>query len=127
MDDTLSSVLIEHLQKPKYRKVLICSPDVEEAIRKILSGPSGNLAPIGTPMMFGIDIVVAGDSAPGTWRLVQHDHCEVGWPESEWTKIGYTDSGGIIYTAPIDSDRGTVSHANCTILATSEGDSDVRT
>jgi hypothetical protein len=55
--------------------------------------------------LMGIDVVVTPDSAPGSWRLIRHDHCEVidvAGPDGE-----------------PDYGKSYVSHQGCTILAES--------
>ena len=100
--DILIDLIKEH-SWTKYQKVLTVAPDVYEALPLnpvVTNGMQLGDAWLGSLM--GIDVVVSEDSAPGTWRLVRHDRCEVHYPKG--------------YDHP---ELAFVSHEECTILAES--------
>jgi hypothetical protein len=74
--DILMSLVREHSQGP-FGKVLMCAQDVsDELMGKSSPTPAHHLRG-GTAWIYGVDVVVTPDSAPCTWRLIRHDHCEV--------------------------------------------------
>lgn len=101
----LAELIKEH-SWTKYHKVLFCAQDVADDL-------ASECAPAAPPMpgmadltwLVGIAIVVTPDSAPGSWRLVRHDHCEVVTVEDE--------------DGQYDMEKSYVSHQDCTILAES--------
>jgi hypothetical protein len=104
--------LIREYSWTRFHKVLTCAPDIEMELQKHTS-PIGYSEDTVLLSLMSIDVVVAGDSAPGTWTLVRHDHCEVQYPLD-------------IYGEP-DYQRGWVSHQDCTILARNMVDNGRRT
>jgi len=89
--------------RPAAWQQLACAADVAEALASVTresagAAPSPNpFIPLPAAPLINIPVIVSEDSAPGTWRLVTHDHCEV--------KNGDTP------------DRASVSHARCSITA----------
>jgi hypothetical protein len=97
--DQLPGLIREHSGTP-YQKILICAPDIEQWLKENSSPRSPEVSPgVMAMLLTGIDIIVAEDSAPGSWRLVRHDHCEVHLPERPSIREPW------------------VSHENCTIIA----------
>lgn len=93
--------------RPRGQQELTCAQDVAEALREITRPRPGEFVPppaIGNWFyppsvvpLIDIPVIVSQDSAPGTWRLVTHDYCEVRNAD--------------------DIERARVSHQNCTITA----------
>lgn len=100
--DRLTGLIKEHYGT-KYQKVLQCAQDIWDALKET-SAPAEPRRPWEPDLTFltGINITVIPSYAPGRWKLVRHDHCEV---------IG----GETIDQAMI------VTHEDCTILAESWG------
>jgi hypothetical protein len=106
MSDRLYELMKEWAQKPG-RKVLTCGADVLDWIREL---PPNSDDPLGRPVpflpniydMMAIEIHLAEDAPPRSWRLVLHDHCEVHYP--------LDDDGREVF------DKGTVRHDECTII-----------
>jgi hypothetical protein len=149
-DQRLLDLIRDHSYTP-HHKILTCAHDVERELKKrALKVGYDPLDPDGIRLLalMGIDIVIAGDSAPGTWQLVRHDHCKVTWryqgrpgydggcgaesaPQRHWNAVCTLDfdhpesheSWGASGTGPVASWGGliphSVSHQDCTILATS--------
>jgi hypothetical protein len=103
--------LIKEHSWTRHRKVLLCAPDVftylQAASDKAAESepwtpgsPEAVLAPL-----MGIEVHVAQDSPPGSWRLVRHDHCEVHVAEKP--------------DGTMDVERSGVTHQECTILGES--------
>jgi hypothetical protein len=95
--DPLLALIREHSWTP-CRKVLTCAPDVEQQLQKTASpiGPSEDTVLMS---LTGVDVVVAEDSPPGSWRMVRHDHCQVIHP-----------------AGASEPSRAWVSHQDCTII-----------
>ena len=74
-NERLVALIREHYPTP-HRKVITCAPDVEQFLRDHSTPPALG-EDITMASLLSIDIVVAGDSAPGTWQLIRHDHCKV--------------------------------------------------
>jgi hypothetical protein len=96
--------------RPPGRQELTCAADVAEGLVTVtreaeqpgaVQLPPGALRWHAQQMSCLIDIpvIISPDSAPGTWRLVTHDHCEVRYRDEE-NMLG-----------------GWVSHAECSITA----------
>jgi hypothetical protein len=68
--------LIKLYSGTPHRKVLLCAPDIERQLFRETIAPEYGLTSW-LASSTGIDVVVAGDSAPGTWQLMRHDHCKV--------------------------------------------------
>jgi hypothetical protein len=104
----LGQLIREHCYT-KYGKVLLCAPDVERALKEVaMDVTSRDPLEFTMAALMGINVIIAGDSPPGTWTLIRHDHCEVHiyWLDEEETIV--------------DPDRpGTVTHSGCTILGRS--------
>jgi hypothetical protein len=88
--------------RPGGWQALTCAADVAEGLAAVTreSAPAHPSPPDfmpPAPRLAEIPVIVSEDSAPGTWRLVTHDHCEV--------KNGD------------DLARASVSHAGCSITA----------
>jgi hypothetical protein len=106
----LASLLLNELRKPipQPRKVLLCAQDVADALDVIIM-TGGRAGPPSCACdythLLGIGITPVPDSAPGTWRLILHDHCEavIEWEDEEHTRV--------------DTRRTHVSHTGCTIAA----------
>lgn len=83
----------------RYSKVLTCARDVFDALGDASAPPPPPVMPwkFNVAAFTGINVIISPDAAPGTWRLVQHDHCEV--IESRRT-----------------GQEMIVTHRNCTIL-----------
>jgi hypothetical protein len=96
---SLPALLAGALHRPAawHRRVLYVGQDVADAIGTMVPRAIASLTPgrgaTAFAMLTGIEIVVPEDFPPGTFRLVEHDGCEV---------IG---------------DTRTVSHEKCTIVA----------
>lgn len=87
----LSDLLTDQLRKvyalapdrPRGRQELTCAADVAEALASVMpeADKAGPRAPDFMPPplapLIGIPVIVSPDSAPGRWRLVTHDGCEV--------------------------------------------------
>ena len=105
-----SQVLIDLIKEysfTRYQKVLTVAPDVEKMLKDRAVRPTvTNGMQLGDEAvlvaLMGIDVHVAEDAPPGSWRLVRHDACEVHYPRG--------------YEHPEES---FVSHEECTILAES--------
>jgi hypothetical protein len=103
-DDTgLIAGLIKEHSGTKCQKVLTCAQDVADALAHI-STPTPPRLPWEPDLaaLTGIDVVVSPDAAPGTWRLLRHDHCDV--------IGGETPDQAMIVT-----------HRNCTVLGENPG------
>ena len=102
-DISIITGLIREHSVTKYRKTLLCAQDVAGELAEA-SVPARPRMPweVDLAPLTGIEVVVSPDSAPGTWRLTQHDHCEVTGSEMpERSRI--------------------VTHENCTVLAENPG------
>lgn len=107
MDNARLLGLIKEHSWTKYHKVLTCAPDVEQFLQRHAS-PIGQHEDTVLMSLMSIDVVVAGDSAPGTWQLIRHDHCQV--------RVVTDDEGHT------DLQKSGVSHQDCTIIATEPSD-----
>lgn len=91
MEQALPDLMNEHAGTP-YWKVLLCAQDIADALAGTYTpAPPKTPGEADLTVMMGIDVTVTPDSAPGTWRLIRHDHCAV-------------------------TDEGRVTHGECTIL-----------
>jgi hypothetical protein len=68
--------------RPAGWQQLTCAADVAEALAAVTreadkAAPRRDFIPPPAAPLAGIPVIVSPDSAPGTWRLVTHDHCEV--------------------------------------------------
>lgn len=90
--------------RPAGWQQLTCAADVAEALASVTresagAAPSPNpFIPLPAAPLINIPVIVSEDSAPGTWRLVTHDHCEVHLNED-------------------DPAKSRVSHGECSIAA----------
>lgn len=60
---------------------LTCAADVAGTLAAIIGAsadevPGPGFLPPACPLV-SIPVIISPDSAPGTWRLITHDHCEV--------------------------------------------------
>lgn len=104
MDPRLLSLIKEH-SGTRCQKVLTCAQDVLDAVTAA-SAPAAPRMPWEPDLSWalGIDVIVAPDSAPGTWRLVRHDHCTVEY----------------VHSAIDSREVGVVHHRECSVLGSSE-------
>jgi hypothetical protein len=102
----LLALLKEHFWT-RHHKVLLCAEDVAGYISSQYAPPAQRPSweEASLIAIMGIDVVITPDSAPGSWRLVRHDHCAV---------IDVEDAEG----RP-DLEKTHVSHDGCTILGES--------
>lgn len=98
--------LIKEHYGTKHAKVLLCARDVANALADV-STPGPHRMPWEPDLasLIGINIVVNPDAAPGTWRLIRHDHCDV---------IG----------GDLPEQSMIVTHRNCTVLGENPGPGD---
>jgi len=83
LTDQLRLVHMLAAGRPKGWQQLTCAPDVAEALAGIIREadeadprPREFTPPPAFPFP-DIPVIISPDSAPGTWRLVTHDRCEV--------------------------------------------------
>ena len=83
LTDQLRMVHIFSPKRPRGRQDLLCAPDVAEALANVIHEkddadprPAQFIPPPAFPLI-DIPVIISPDSAPGSWRLVTHDGCEV--------------------------------------------------
>jgi len=104
----LEELIRQHSWTPHW-KVITCAPDVERALSTMSVKARTSSLPIdpeaAIAALMGISVIVSEDSAPGTWQLVRHDHCQV---------VQVIDDDG-----HMDPEKSMVTHQECTILGRS--------
>lgn len=73
--DNLARLLEEHAADT-CRAVLVCAPDVWEAVRKS-GAPAGIIEPLEWDVreLTQVGVIIAHGYEPGRWKLIRHDHC----------------------------------------------------